>query len=196
MNSKHEALNQYAKQLLITMGFQSSEIQEEYVLRPTHREYSKGYNSNFKREIDANQSVRIDVVGISNSKRIAIECGITNSENLAMEKLFFDEVIVLPFFKMDTERLLLDRRIEALQDELKEWKLKYEEYRNKRETEWILNLKAVIKYLISVLETIGVKDDGQNTVQFPYRFTYELNQAYSALLSILQEIEKDANHKD
>lgn len=202
LNAEHDALKQYAHQLLLTMGFKDSEIQEEYVLRPSHREYSKGNQPQYKRELHAINTVRVDVVGISErfdfKHKVAIECGITNSENLAMEKLFFDEVIVLPFFKMDTERVLLERRIQEVLKELANMKSEYETYKNKQETLLKLNHQEFMRFLIRILQSVANKSSGSNlettyTFSGPYR--QALTNAYYALANEIKDVEyaKDKN---
>lgn len=114
-NEKHNALKEYAHKLLQSLGFSESEIKEEYTIK--NPEMKEGF--------------RVDVAGIKPDYKVAVECGLTNSDKLGWEKLFFDEVIVLPFFKMDTEGVLLQRRIRELEEELEETKnrLKEEELR-------------------------------------------------------------------
>lgn len=99
MQTNHNALKEYAHKLLLNMGYEESEIKEEYIVK----------NSDMK------EGFRVDVVGIKPSHKVAVECGLTNSDKLVWEKLFFDEVIVLPFFKMDKESVLLERRIRELE---------------------------------------------------------------------------------
>ena len=91
MTASHTALKEVARQILGDMGYTSEQIQEEY-----HVSLGSDY--------EAKKTFRVDVVGLG-EKRIAIECGSTPGEKIAALKMFFDEVIVLPYFKLNIEQL-------------------------------------------------------------------------------------------
>lgn len=78
--SAHNALKKQAKILLLDMGYDSSEISEEYRLK-----------------VNGDKGFIIDVVGISKKGKTAIECGHTDAIKAASLSLFFDKVILLPF---------------------------------------------------------------------------------------------------
>ena len=87
---KHKKLKLLGRVLLKDKGYEDTEIFEEY-----------------KVEI-GNKSYIVDICGMSKSfdpKATAVECGTTNSEKLINLKLFFDEVICLPYgiLSLDTD---------------------------------------------------------------------------------------------
>ena len=75
--AKHKNLKSLAKEYLLSQGFKPEEIFEEYYSEPL--------------------KVKIDVVGISPSESIAIECGMTQPERLQVLKYFFSKVIHIPY---------------------------------------------------------------------------------------------------
>jgi len=124
------------------MGYEESEIKEEYVIK----------NSEMK------EGFRVDVVGIKPNHKIAVECGLTNSDKLVWEKLFFDEVIVLPFFKMETESVLLERRIRELEEKLVEQSKLLEETGKKEtlliaDSESLSTIYTLVKALLACFES-------------------------------------------
>jgi len=102
MSKEHEALKEVAIKILTDMGYTSSEIKEEYWVQP-ERNYSSKNNSL--------HGFRVDVVGLKANKKIAIECGKTPGEKIAALKMFFDEVIVLPYFSLNVDKLDLEHVI-------------------------------------------------------------------------------------
>lgn len=121
MTTNHTALKEVGRKILESMGYQSNEIKEEY-------------------EICGNKkSFRVDLVGLKESKSIAVECGTTSGEKIAALKMFFDQVIVLPYFtlnllKEDYERIIrqqndkiqnLTKECERLQSELSDRQFGY-----------------------------------------------------------------------
>lgn len=102
MFKEHEALKEIAIKILSDMGYLPNEIQKEYWVRPY---------SSFGTENKSLHGCRVDVVGINANKRVAIECGKTSGEKIAALKIFFDEVIVLPYFSLNLEKLDLERVI-------------------------------------------------------------------------------------
>lgn len=74
----HKFLKLCAKAFLLDKGFNWSEIHEEHCIN------SLWYNA------------RVDVVGISEKKKVAIECGNTTKDRILLY-LFFDEVYHLPY---------------------------------------------------------------------------------------------------
>jgi len=75
MRKKHLNLVERAKEILRERRFREEEIHEEF--------WFKNY--------------RIDVVGWSTEKKIAIECGFSSSRKREELKKFFDEVLYLPY---------------------------------------------------------------------------------------------------
>ncbi len=102
MSKEHEALKQIAVKILIDMGFTMEEIKEEYWVSP--------YSLYSRRDSDL-KGFRVDVVGLKPNKKVAIECGKTPGEKIAALKMFFDQVIVLPYFSLNTDKLDLERVI-------------------------------------------------------------------------------------
>ena len=76
----HKLLKQQAKRELERWGFKRKEIVEEYKLC-----------------INKYHWYLIDVAGLSEHKKIAYECGVTTTETLKEELLYFDKVIWLPY---------------------------------------------------------------------------------------------------
>ena len=77
----HNELMEQAKEILRKKGFKEDEIHTEYEMK-----------------IGDNRFQRIDVVGISKTQKIAIECGGLH-KNIAPLKNLFDSVIILPYVK-------------------------------------------------------------------------------------------------
>lgn len=109
---EHEALKETAKQILTKMGFRETEIQTEY--------YVTVQGGGLK-------SFKVDVVGLNENRKVAIECGETLGTKIAALKMFFDDVIVLPFFTVTLEDdtaaktiVSLNQKITNLQIQLKE----------------------------------------------------------------------------
>ncbi len=75
MSASHMDLVEKAKEILRERGFSENEIYQEF--------WFKNY--------------RIDVVGWSEEKKIAIECGLSGSSKRRDLKKFFDEVLYLPY---------------------------------------------------------------------------------------------------
>jgi Holliday junction resolvase len=82
-SEEHLQLKDYAKVILQRMGFGQSDI---------HEEYSVSFEGMKER-------LTVDVVGISNTKKVAIECGTTPSHKTIKLQMYFDEVIILPYFR-------------------------------------------------------------------------------------------------
>jgi DNA-binding transcriptional ArsR family regulator len=74
MTTSHQNLIKKAKTILVKKGFEEDQIYEEF-----------GF-----------MDYRIDVVGWSANKKIAVECGYSDSKKLKNLEKFFDEVICLP----------------------------------------------------------------------------------------------------
>jgi len=79
MSVRHVDLIKKAKEILKEKGFREGEIHEEF---------------GFK-------NYRIDVVGWSNEKKIAVECGYCDSGKREELKKFFDEVICLSYERLE-----------------------------------------------------------------------------------------------
>jgi hypothetical protein len=75
MGTSHLNFVERAKEILRERGFREEEIHEEF--------WFKNY--------------RVDVVGWSTEKKIAIECGFSSSRKREELKKFFDEVLYLPY---------------------------------------------------------------------------------------------------
>jgi hypothetical protein len=81
--TEHNQLKEYAKTVLTKLGFEPSEIKEEYTV-----------------SFDGmRERLLVDVVGISANRKVAIECGNTPSDKVIKLHMYFDEVILLPYFK-------------------------------------------------------------------------------------------------
>ena len=102
MLKEHDALKEVAIKILTNMGYTSNEIKQEYWVQPQQNHL--GQNNSL-------HGFRVDVVGIKPDKKIAIECGNTPGEKIAALKMFFDEVIVLPYFSLNVDKLDLERVI-------------------------------------------------------------------------------------
>ena len=86
----HKVLKSQAIEILKDMGFRDNEIHEEYPIT---------INANNEKIESKHVTYRVDVAGISNDKRIAIECGSTQAIKIVWLKPFFDEVIILPHIR-------------------------------------------------------------------------------------------------
>lgn len=78
----HKLLKKKGRKILKKMGFEESEIKEEYSIATGKRTW-----------------LRPDVVGISKEKRIAIECGELQKRRMDELSKHFDKVIHLPYIK-------------------------------------------------------------------------------------------------
>jgi len=114
----HKDLKKLAHIILYKEGFNETEIYDEYVL-----DVPKSTKRNF----------RVDVVGLSKNKKIAVELGTTNSKKLTQLELFFDKVIHIPYGIEGFEEIQIDQiikyktinesltdTIEKLKNEIKE----------------------------------------------------------------------------
>lgn len=139
----HKALKEYGHQLLNQMGFKDSEVHEEYGIK------TSGMKEGF----------RVDVVGINPSRKVAVECGLTNTDKITWLKLFFDEVYILPFFNMKSSEALADRRIRELETELAETTRELEDLKQES-IKIIANYEVDIESMIlGLLEPIAKKHD-------------------------------------
>lgn len=153
----HTALKEQAKCLLLDMGFDATEIFEEYEIK-----------------INSNKRFIVDVVGIGHergyrvapnfgSKKVAIECGHTNAVKVSTLSLFFDEVILLPFnvkiispelqkeiLKKENEIRDLQKTILSLENEVS--KLNNEKETLKQSFLKLDNYKSFVKYLVYSLD--------------------------------------------
>jgi len=86
---RHNKLVEKAKQLLITKGFKQDEIFEEYTIT--------GQNGTW---------VVVDVAGIRNDKKIAVECGSIGQNRIAKLKQYFDDVLHIPYVKRDGDKII------------------------------------------------------------------------------------------
>lgn len=75
----HNDLKGRAKEILLSMGFQETEIFEEYSCVIDRKQY------------------RIDMVGLSKNRTIAIECGNLDFMKYRLIKRLFTEIIHLPY---------------------------------------------------------------------------------------------------
>jgi hypothetical protein len=114
-SSQHVLLKEVAKEILKIKGY--IDIREEFpVVLNGHVIADSGL-------IKVKKSVYADVVGFKEGYSIVVECGSTPSERLSQFKLFFDEVLYLPFvenFKELVETKLLHEHINKLQQEKRE----------------------------------------------------------------------------
>ena len=102
MTANHTALKEVARKVLANMGYTPDEIKEEYSVG--------GY--------DFRKSFRVDVVGLKKDKRVAIECGATPGEKIAALKMYFDEVIVLPYFTLNIKKAEYERTVRIQSEEI------------------------------------------------------------------------------
>ncbi len=102
MSKEHDALKEVAIKILTDMGYASDEIKQEYWIQP-YSPYSRQNQDN------SLHGFRVDVVGLRQNKKVAIECGKTLGEKIAALKMFFDEVIVLPYFSLNVDKVDLER---------------------------------------------------------------------------------------
>ncbi len=76
---KHKKLKRLGRVILRDRGYLEKEIFEEHPVQIGNRAYI------------------VDVCGISNKEKVAVECGTTDPEKLTNLKLVFDEIIHLPY---------------------------------------------------------------------------------------------------
>jgi len=148
----HKALKEYARQLLLNMGFKDSEIIDEYTVK------TDGMKKSF----------RVDVAGIKPDYKVAIECGVTDSDKLIWEKLFFDEVIALPFLRINKDAGLYERQIRELNEKIAELNKKLEEKNQQLkqfealtlQSSWLEIIYTLITTLLEQFERrpLGVSD--------------------------------------
>lgn len=88
----HKNFKLLARSILLKKGFKADEIQEEFSI-------------SFKKPNGKRKTYRIDMVGINDSKTVAIECGNTKLSKLKELKIIFDEVVYIPYeFTLDIEK--------------------------------------------------------------------------------------------
>lgn len=76
----HNEIKAYAHKLLLERGFKESQIFEEHPIKIGRRKFI------------------VDVVGISEEKQVAVECGeVSSKDKLTILRTYFDEVIHLPY---------------------------------------------------------------------------------------------------
>jgi len=75
----HKKLKLVARNMLIDMGFNGSQIYNEYPVSVGKR------------------TLWVDVVGISDENTVAIECGQCDTSKITILKMFFDKVVPLPY---------------------------------------------------------------------------------------------------
>jgi hypothetical protein len=106
--SDHDELKQMARKILMDRGFKEAEIFEEYMVK-TH-EMRTGF--------------RVDVAGITDDLKIAVECGAVQGQKVAQLQLFFDEVVLLPYLSCKKEipqkEIPQDRSIDQSKAETKD----------------------------------------------------------------------------
>lgn len=105
MSKEHEALKEVAIKILTNMGYTPDEIQQEYWVQPKQSYTLRSIQNH------SLHGFRVDVVGLKADKKVAIECGKTPGEKIAALKMFFDEVIILPYFSLSVDKLDLERVI-------------------------------------------------------------------------------------
>ena len=132
----HKDLKKLAHIILYKKGFNETEIHEEYVLDLLQ---------------STKRCFRVDVVGISKDKKIAIELGTTNPKKLTQLELFFDKVIHIPYGVEGFEEIQLDQII------------KYKTI-NESLTDTIKKLKDEIKERDCKIQEIEKTDDYENQV--------------------------------
>jgi hypothetical protein len=96
-SDKHRTIKLMARKYLEFLGYVDSEITEEYDVEINKKKY------------------RVDVVGISDKRKTAIECGNTSPEKYFILHAHFDDVILFPYLKVLYDQL---ERIGKLEHEM------------------------------------------------------------------------------
>lgn len=97
---KHNRLKAKAAKTLVEKGFKQKEVKQEFTVYVPVSEDEKKIIMKKIEELEKKlrpRRFRVDVVGISSSRKVAVECGYTDSEKLEKLKEVFDEVYVLEY---------------------------------------------------------------------------------------------------
>jgi len=150
MAANHKDLITEAKNILNKKGFKEDQIYEEF-----------GFKDH-----------RIDVVGWSADKKIAIECGYSDSKKLEDLEKFFDEVICLP---LETNSLSIKSETKAFEPHEKQFKGK------------LVGMKLLLAKDENVLIEIplSIKDWSKNQLEDELSFFEEQSNKFSKLFDAL-----------
>lgn len=117
-SKEHQELKAYGRKVLEKLGFEIPEIHEEYLIK------FEGMK----------EQLIVDVAGISPIRKVAVECGTTPTDKVINLRMYFDEVILLPYFADKVSRLFINDRQHLVE-------------RFTQQEKEILNLKSKIKQL-------------------------------------------------
>ncbi len=153
-SDEHKNLKNYGRTLLLSMGFMPKEIIEEYrVSMPPLNNKLAGKTLLFI----------VDLCAFANrrefKKSVAVECGKTDVEKISQLKIFFDEVIHLPYNIEVANQIstsIIEKfteSIKILEDKLTEKELAYNELKTQN-----MNLEMYYedtKVFMALVDAIG-----------------------------------------
>ena len=150
-DASHEQLKLLAKEILLKRGFGENEIfQEIPVLASGLVLRKKDVGCPF--DLVSKKGIVVDVAGVKEGFSIVVECGLTPLDRLVWLKLFFDEVLYLPFVST-IDKLDEPLRLQGQIEDLKREKLRMEET-IKHQTNLIANMKARMKQILDSTEKL------------------------------------------
>lgn len=87
------------KEILRSKGFTDKEIFVEFPVLYAGQIFEKECYGERPLKMTVKRGIIADVIGLNEQHSIVIECGSTPSDRLCQLKLFFDEVLFLPYVK-------------------------------------------------------------------------------------------------
>jgi len=134
---EHELLKSIGKEILKSKGFDDKQIFTEFPVIQAGQviERHLGYGQE-PVIIVVRKGIIADTIGVSPNRSVAIECGNTPSDRLSQLKLFFDEVLYLPYVRTsgsEKEILELNSQVSELRKENDYLKQENAHYRRRLE---------------------------------------------------------------
>ena len=152
---EHKDLKEYGRVILMKKGFRTDEIYEEYRLKIKKLD-----------GVTPRRMFLIDICGISDredfNKSVAIECGNTEPEKLVQVRLFFDEVIHLPYdieFTLDDSYNVIEgyqKHIKTLETDIEKLTKQYSDL--ERENSLLVGYKSKSDRYKSIIDFIELID--------------------------------------
>jgi hypothetical protein len=100
-SENHKKLKLVARNMLVSMGFNGSQIHEEYPV-----------------SVNSKRTLWVDVAGISDELTVAIECGQCDISKITVLTMLFDKVIPLPYCDVHVDNTSTIRKLRYQNKEL------------------------------------------------------------------------------
>ena len=171
-SEKHKQLKLLGRIMLKDRGYSDEQIFEEYKIELGKKKYI------------------VDICGIKNPKHfdggesIAVECGTTNSEKLVNLKLFFDEIIVLPYgmTSLDSDlRTTLQEQIDKIEELKKELEAQRQVIGKKDQTIFSLRSHAERYNRVMIIAQVLASENERRV--YPYSRNDNKIKAIAAILN-------------